>query len=186
MSANGVENEIKLRIPDAATARRLLEEHGFHIDKERIFEANQVYDTPACHLRSRGVLLRLRQAGDRNVVTFKGVAQPGRHKSRPETEVTVSDFAGFDAILRGLGYEPRFRYEKYRTEFVRDGEQGTVTVDETPIGCFMELEGDAEWVDRTAKTLGFYESEYLTSSYSELYLDFCRSRRVEPTHMTFS
>ena len=57
-----------------------------------------------------------------------------------------------DAILRGLGYSPSFRYEKFRAEWA--GGKGQVVVDETPIGNFCEIEGPSRWIDATAKKLG--------------------------------
>jgi hypothetical protein len=34
-------------------------------------------------------------------------------------------------------------------------------LDETPAGVFLELEGPSRWIDRTARRLGFAESDYL-------------------------
>jgi adenylate cyclase class 2 len=60
------------------------------------------------------------------------------------------------------------------------------TLDETPIGVFLELEGPAEWIDRVAEELGFDESDYILASYATLYADHCRQRGVKPTDMLFS
>jgi adenylate cyclase class 2 len=62
---------------------------------------------------------------------------------------------------------------------------GTVTLDETPIGDFLELEGPSDWIDRTARDLGFSTSDYITSSYITLYMEFCKNRQVQPSFMTF-
>jgi adenylate cyclase class 2 len=55
---------------------------------------------------------------------------------------------------KGLRYEPSFRYEKYRTEFAREGEAGVAVLGETPIGNFIELEGPGRWIDTTAREPG--------------------------------
>jgi len=179
------EIEIKLRVKDAASARRMLREAGFRVRKRRVFEANRVYDTAALSLRTAKQLLRLRTVGARSVLTFKGAPLPGKHKRREEWELTVSDGAAMEAILTRLGFELTFRYEKYRTEFSRDGEAGVVTVDETPIGTFLELEGPADWIDRTAGELGFRAADYITLSYGSLYLEYCQVQGVAPSHMVF-
>jgi len=88
-------------------------------------------------------------------------------------------------ILARLGFNPVFRYEKYRTEYEREPQQGIVTIDETPIGLFAELEGSPAWIDRTAKALGFSEPEYITKSYGRLYLEYCRDNGIEPAQMVF-
>ena len=103
------------------------------------------------------MLLRLRQVGGNCLVTWKGPSIPGPHKIRPELETLVGSVEMMDRILRELGYEPVFRYEKYRTEFKQGGgaAEGVVTLDETPIGDFFELEGAPDWIDKTAGLLGF-------------------------------
>jgi adenylate cyclase class 2 len=182
---NHHETEIKLRVPSLQGARALLRKNGFAIRRARVFEANLVYDTPDLTLRVSRRLLRLRQVGKTFLLTFKGEPLPGVHKSREEIETAVADGMRFDEILDRLGYHVTFRYEKYRTEFSRPREPGHVTLDETPIGLFLELEGPAAWIDRTAKRLGFEREDYNLQSYGALYLEHCRQSGVTPTHMVF-
>jgi adenylate cyclase class 2 len=42
-------------------------------------------------------------------------------------------------------------------------------LDETPIGEFLELEGEPGWIDRTARELGFSEADYITDTYGALF-----------------
>ena len=164
-----VETEIKLRIPTLAAARALLRTHGFKVAVRRVFEQNLLLDDAAGSIRASGKLLRLRRAGNRVTCTFKGVLKPGPYKSREEREFRVSDFDAALALFAGLGYRESMRYEKYRTEFAREGEPGRATLDETPIGIFMELEGPAAWIDRTAKAFGFTKADYVKEGYATLY-----------------
>ncbi|MDQ6706651.1 MAG: class IV adenylate cyclase [Acidobacteriota bacterium] len=172
MSLASRENEIKLSVSNIATAKRLLAANGFHIKRRRVFERNLVFDTPARELRAGGKLLRLRQAGRRATLTFKGPASPGKHKSREEREARIADLAEWQAILERLGFIVSFIYEKYRTEFAQPAGEGVATLDETPIGTFLELEGPPEWVDRVAAHLGYSEPDYITLSYGALYQNF--------------
>jgi adenylate cyclase, class 2 len=178
------EIEIKLAVKDAVSAATLLRGRNFQVIKPRVFEVNLVFDTPDGTIRASGQVLRLRKAGE-CVLTFKGPPEQARHKTRQETEVVVSDFEAAVSILRQLGYQPVFQYEKYRTELARAGEAGLVTLDETPVGCFMELEGSPDWIDRTANELGFTESQYLTASYGSLYRKHCNSQGLEARNMVF-
>ena len=50
----------------------------------------------------------------------------------------------------------------------------------------QELEGSGRWIDRTARKLGFTTGDYITLSYSSLYLAWCNEHRVTPTNMVFS
>ena len=93
----------------------------------------------------------------------------GRHKSREELEIEISDAGTALAILENLGFHRVFRYQKYRTEYSQPGARGVVTLDETPIGCYLEVEGSPRWIDRTARKLGFSEKHYITASYGALF-----------------
>jgi adenylate cyclase, class 2 len=86
-------------------------------------------------------------------------------------------------IFLGLGLTAAFRYEKWRTEW-EDG-QGHCVIDETPIGIFAELEGPAEWIDRTAALLGVAQAEYLTLSYGRLFDLWREEHRIDLEHLTF-
>jgi adenylate cyclase, class 2 len=187
MAHNGsnIETEIKLRVSGAAAARALLEKHGYRLIRPRILESNTLYDTPDYALRQRGELLRVRRAGDGGIVTFKAPEPPGRHKRRLELETQVGDAAVIETILERVGLAVSFRYEKYRAEYQLGSEEGVVTIDETPIGEFLELEGSPEWIDATARELGFSESGYILSSYGALYLEHCRRNKIEPGDMVF-
>jgi len=179
------EVEIKLAVKSAASARALLRRHGFLVIAPRVFETNTLYDTSAGDLRARGEILRLREIGRRTVVTFKGPPLTGRHKIREELEFESSSSRQTALVWERLGFAPSFRYEKYRTELQRPREPGHVTLDETPIGIFLELEGPPAWIDRTARRLGFPPEAYITKSYGTLYLETCVTSGIRPSHMVF-
>jgi adenylate cyclase class 2 len=180
MSSLNREIEIKLRVADAAAARRLLDGAGFSVTGERAFEDNEIWDTPKRSLWAKGEILRLRRYAGKSILTYKGPSEPGRHKTREEIEVAVSDAGAAETLLTRLGFERSYRYEKFRTEYGRAGEPGMATIDETPIGVFLELEGPGDWIDRLASELGFPLSEYLVLSYSTLYAQYCAESGLEP------
>ena len=185
MTHGSTENEIKLAVPDVRTARRLLRAAGFAISRRRVFESNVVLDTPKLTLRRASTLLRLRQADKLTTVTYKGKPAVARHKSREELELAVADAAAMEAIFERLGFRPVFRYEKYRTEYRLKRGAGMATLDETPVGIYLELEGPPAWIDGMARRMGFAERDYITVSYAQLYLDWCRKRGVQPSNMVF-
>lgn len=163
----------------------MLRAAGFHVLKRRVFEDNLVFDTQDLKLRSGALLLRVRHAGPAATLTYKGPPAQGKHKSREELEVEISDAHLSTRIFQRLGFDVVFRYQKYRTEYAKPREHGVVTLDETPIGCFLEIEGSPPWIDRTARHLGFRESDYVTSSYGILYRQHCEANGVEPADMVF-
>ena len=183
--ANATEIEIKLRIDNPGAALTNLRKAGFQVSQPREFESNTIYDTEEHELLHSGMLLRLRESGGRSTLTWKGPSVPGPHKSRPERETTVGSSETLGFILGQLGYAPVFRYEKFRTELKGSHSEGTATLDETPIGNFMELEGPPEWIDSTAHALGFSKPEYITESYGTLYRRWCEDQGLQPSNMVF-
>jgi adenylate cyclase, class 2 len=182
---SNLETEIKLAAPDLDEARRRLRAAGFRVLKRRIFEENTLYDTPGLKLRKAQTLLRVRHAGGHATMTYKGPPLPSRHKRREELEIEISTPQTAARMLDRLGYRPAFRYQKYRTELRLAGDGGTATLDETPIGTYIELEGSPGWIDRTARKLGYSEADYITASYGQLYLDWCKKNHREARDMVF-
>lgn len=179
------ENEIKVAVPDLDALHSRLRSLGFQILHPRVLESNVIYDTPDAGLRRRGELLRIRQAGDTSIFTYKGPATITRHKEREELETSLGAPETMGLVLQRLGFIPRFRYEKFRTEWVFPGDAGVLMVDETPIGNYMELEGPPDWIDSIALQLGYNESDYVNLSYARLYVQDCERRGLEPSHMVF-
>jgi adenylate cyclase class 2 len=185
-SHGGREIEIKLALADAPAGRAILRRAGFRVSRRRVFESNAVFDTPQGSLRTASSLLRVRSAGRLATLTYKGPPAAGsKHKSREELEVEVPDAGVMTAIVGRLGFEPVFRYEKYRTEYRQPAGGGMATLDETPIGVYLELEGSPQWIDRTARQMGFAENSYITASYAGLFEQWRQRRGVKPGHMVF-
>ena len=174
-----VEVEIKLPVSDLDRALAAIQSLGYELHHPREHESNAVFDFRGSNLRRRGKLLRLRRFGQDAHLTFKGPSLEGRHKQREEIETGVSDAEAAGAIIERLGLHPTFRYEKFRTEFHRPGEPGIITVDETPIGNFIELEGPGTWIDPVAARLGYGEGDYIKLSYAALYIEY-RKRTGTP------
>jgi adenylate cyclase class 2 len=185
MARGSHETEIKLPAGDVASAKRLLYRAGFRVHKRRLFEDNTVFDTPELALRGAASLLRLREAGGKAIVTFKGRPVESKHKSREELEIEVSHAKTARRIVERLGFRQVFRYQKYRTEYKQPSRSGTATLDETPIGVYLELEGQPAWIDRTARQLGFGEKDYITGSYGRLYLEWCEQNRCKTGDMVW-
>lgn len=181
----GLETEIKVEVASFRAFRRKLREAGFRVKHRRVFERNTIFETDPPTLRPSGRIVRLREAGGKCILTYKGPATVGRHKSREEIEFFASDADAAFQFLTNLGYKPRFIYEKYRTEYTDATGEGVVTLDETPIGLYAEMEGQEKWIDFTAKVLGFGDKDYITASYGALYVKWCEREGMVPGHMQF-
>jgi adenylate cyclase, class 2 len=177
------EIEIKFRVQDVQALMRTLRAARFRLVTKRTHEMNTLYDLPGEVLRRRRELLRIRKYGTEWTLTHKTGKETARHSSREELETSLGDGKQADAILRGLGYAPSFRYEKFRAEWT-DG-KGQVVVDVTPIGDFSEIEGPPRWIDATAKKLGVKEADYITKNYATLFTDWKQATKSRAREMTF-
>jgi adenylate cyclase class 2 len=177
------EIEIKFRVTDLPELARKLRRAGFRLVTRRTREMNTLYDLPGEVLRKRKELLRLRKYGSSWKLTQKSGGKTGRHSSRVELETGVADGKKMDAILRGLGYRPSFRYEKLRAEW--KDKTGNVVVDQTPIGNFCEIEGPSRWIDATAKELGVNPEDYITKNYATLFAEWKQETGSTTKEMTF-
>jgi len=169
-----LEIEVKLKIRNLQRLRRDLLEMGCKETVPRSLERNWTWDFPGQPLRQQGKLLRVRQFSGRCLLTFKGAAQRSRHfKIREERETEVQDPETLGVILGRLGLEVFFRYEKYRTSYSLKlrGKRRSVdlSVDETPIGNYLEIEGTEADIHRVGKKLGFDEDAFIKESYLALF-----------------
>lgn len=193
MSTTTLETEVKIRwVGSASQALQHVASCGYQLSVPRTHEINDLYDRLASasaggewtgELRSSGQALRLRRSvlvspsgsepsiSPKVVLTYKGPTQNGRYKKREELELEI-DASGadtFETILQRLRYQRVFRYEKFRSVSKRNEEPGLITVDETPMGIFIELEGPESWIDATASCLGFAQGDYIVAGYPTLY-----------------
>jgi adenylate cyclase, class 2 len=167
---SGIETEVKFRVADVADLERRLRSAGFLQETPRTFERNVLYDTPERRLRLDRQILRIRQYGEKWVLTHKALPAAGDvgvYKQRIETETTIGDGETVAAIFVALGYAPAFTYEKWRSEWA-DG-TGHCVIDETPLGVFAELEGPEDWINAKAADLEIDPAQLTNLSYGRLF-----------------
>lgn len=170
------ETEVKLPVSNLAVIRERLAGGGATMEAARHDESNDLYDDAGRKLSGSGRTIRVRRAAGRALLTYKGVARfEAGARVREERETEVSDPTETDAILRALGLERRFRYEKRREEWRRGG--CLVALDETPIGNFVEIEGSPDEIRKLIADLGLDSGDAIPYSYPELY---ARRRKEDP------
>ncbi len=176
--ATGVREEIEVKIPveSLAAVREKLHASGAALRAAAHAESNVLFDDAERRLSGSGRTVRLRRAAGRAILTYKGPARfQGGAKTREERETEVSDPQEAEGILAGLGLVPRFRYDKRREEW--DCAGSVVALDETPVGLFVEVEGDPTTIRHVVALLGLDPSESIPYSYAELY---ARRRKEDP------
>lgn len=182
------EVELKFCVPHVDRLLKRAAEVGFEVETPRTLERNALFDTPGRDLLRERKILRMRQYGDRWVVTHKRPPENNDDtafvKERLETETSVADGEAMGAVFVELGFAPVFRYEKFRTELT-DG-VGHLVLDETPIGNFAELEGERAWIDAALERLGVAREWCFTDSYGRMFLDWKERTGSHVENMTFA
>jgi adenylate cyclase, class 2 len=186
-----LEIEVKLRFGDLAAFARA----GIALDLEtaRHFEDNWLLDSADCHLGERAAVLRVRSAAGKGAITYKekadNLAPVSRFKRQIEIETAIEDPESAVAVFERLGYRKWFRYQKYRTVYratLPDQSALQVMFDETPLGSFVELEGEEEIIARAVELLGVAPEEYILESYLAIQAERCRRRGKPLEDMTFA
>jgi adenylate cyclase class 2 len=178
------ETEIKLRVGRPAQLKARLRQLGAVLIHPRHLEDNHILDFEDERIRRSRSILRIRLAGRKAFLTFKG---PSRilsgTKARRELESELAEGRTTLRILYLLGLRSRFRYQKHRTIFSLG--HTMITLDETPIGIYSEIEGEPRSVKRIARQLGFKESEFITDTYFDLFNKYRIKNRIRSKHMKF-
>ncbi len=166
--AASIEREIKLRFDTPDDARAAVARTGATPLRGRRLQEDTLLDADDESLRRLRSVLRVRNEGQRSLVTFKGPPQPGPVKIREELETVVGDGDLMAQILERLGLHVWFRYQKYREEFALN--DVVVAIDETPVGTFIEVEGTESGIAAAAHALGKGPADYILDSYHRLFL----------------
>ena len=156
-------NRSEAQDPQSAAAPQRSVGNGLRGDSASKLGAELDVGLPGPALAAAGKAAACAAVCGRCLLTFKGAArQKSRHfKIREERETEVQDPETLGVILGRLGLEVFFCYEKYRTSYSLRlrGKRRSVdlSVDETPIGNYLEIEGTEADIHSVADKLGFEE-----------------------------
>jgi len=163
-----LEIEVKIQIKNPKEMAHKIVEQGAQLVRERYFEENSLYDFSDLTLTKKQQAFRLRKIKKKAYLTFKGSPQKSRQfKIREEYETEVKNVNQIKKIIKSLGLVPKFQYDKFRTVFKK--KKLIICLDETPVGNFIELEGEQSHIVRFASSLGFSRTDFLKKSYIDLY-----------------
>ena len=175
------ERELKFSCSSLEDLREQLRE----MEAERLAAAgsedNWIYDRKN-KLKTANQLLRLRIDRKGARLTYKGAPRfEDEVKVRVELETEVDDSDQIHSILENLGFGVVHRYQKKREEWHVGGV--TVALDHTPIGDFVEFEGDG--AGAVARPFGFDLEQSERRSYVELYESYRERNPDAPPNMVF-
>lgn len=180
-AGKGVERELKFADVDHDALRARLLELEAELQGSSSFEDNWVFDRQGELVEARSLLrLRIDRQGCR--ITFKGPSSfEGKIKVRTELETGIGDFETAQAILEALGYRVIRRYQKFREEWLLGSI--LIALDHTPIGDFVEVEG--EGCETVARRCGLDPATAELRNYLRLYEAHLASHPDSPPNMVF-
>jgi adenylate cyclase, class 2 len=178
-----LEREIKLRFASVEEARAAVHAAGAAPSRCRRLQEDVLLDDAQETLKRRRCVLRVRVESGRSLLTFKGPVQPSPMKLREEIETVVGDGDTLLRCLEQLGYSVWFRYQKYREEYALT--DVVIAIDETPVGVFVELEGDEHGILEATRALGRTTDDFLLDSYRSLFMEHRRAHGLPATDMLF-
>ncbi len=194
MQINQSETEIKLPVSDLDETIQEVRKLEAAILTDRHMEDNFLFDQKEGFLAKERMLLRLRIMASpeppfqewKCILTFKGVPEVSDGvKKREEIECEIKESNHLRQILFKLGFQVTFRYQKYRTVYRLENAGLDICIDETPIGNFLELEGEILRIHEFATKLGYNRDDYITQSYATLYYRWCQKTGSQEPHMVF-
>jgi adenylate cyclase, class 2 len=178
-----LEREVKLRFGSVEEARDAVTSAGAAPLRCRRLQEDALLDDNAETLRKRCCALRVRVESGRSLVTFKGPVQVSPMKLREEIETVIGDGETMLRCFEQLGYGVWFRYQKYREEYALS--DVIVAIDETPVGVFVEVEGDEHGIIEATRALGRTPDDFVLDSYRSLFMEHRRAHGLPATDMLF-
>jgi adenylate cyclase class 2 len=165
---------------------------SLRLETARHFEDNWLLDTGAFDLGQSAAILRVRKAGGNGSLTYKekapADAPASQFKQRVEIETALDDPDSALALFDRLGYHRWFRYQKYRTVYratLPSGDRLHVMFDETPLGNFVELEGEENAIAEAVTRMGIGPGDYILDSYLALQIARCNQAGTPLEDMLF-
>ncbi len=183
------EIEVKLKL-----GIQTLEQAGIALERltPRHFEDNWLLDTKTHQLGTKSSILRVRSANGKGVLTYKekaGANAPAsQFKLRIELETELGSAQEALVIFDRLGFHRFFRYQKYRAIYeaiLPSSNRLHVMADETPIGDFLELEGEENAIAEAVQLLGLTPADYILESYIALQRRHCQQQGKPLEDMVF-
>jgi adenylate cyclase class 2 len=137
------------------------------------FYKRQVFDYPDLRLDKKGAWIRLRDEGDKIMLSFKqrlgAQGNSGNDEGMKEIEIAVNNFEETANFLYELDLVNKFYFENRRTRYEKDGVE--FDIDEWPLlKPYLEIEADSwEEIDKAVAWLGFDKSEMKKFTTTQIY-----------------
>ena len=193
-----IETKIKIKIDDRDELTDLLGKNFRFERTERYLEDDTLYAFADGRLKKKGSIFRLRvsiptlentekisTSESIFIVTWKGPADTSSgFKEREELEFRTDAGYSLRNKLDAFEMKPIFRYQKYRKYYLKKDLK--LTIDDTPMGAYLELLGNMDVITRSAELLGYKKGDFLTENYFILWDRYKKENGIDQEFMLFS
>lgn len=160
------EIEIKLQINNE-DLKRLEKELNLE-NEEWLFERTYGFFTPDGESIKKGIFPRIKSKGDdcgRFCVKVKN-GEDKEYFERDEYEMNICSIGKMTSILKVLGYTDIRIFEKFRKSIITGATK--ICLDRLPLGLFVEIEGEKEYIEKMVKKLGLQKNERIAKAYLKI------------------
>lgn len=169
-----LEIEVKAYADDLKRVEETLKKMDAHFVK-KVYETDTYFNHPARDFAETDEALRIRAAGGKSYLTYKGQKVDVQSKTREEIEVEIKDADTAALLLAKLGFTPVAVVKKVRILY-KLGEYDICLDDVEEVGTFVEIETSGENMEeRRDAALALLErlnlKKYERKSYLELLLE---------------
>lgn len=173
------EIEVKVPVKDFKEVKKLLKNLKAKKKCKETLEKNILFENKYIKIKDKDWVFRLRSFGEKNLLTLKTKAKGKKgFKVREEINLYFDDFEKMKKILEKLGFFEAFYYEKYRESYDLSGLE--ISLDRTPVGNYVELEGEYRKILSFLDKMGVKIEQTLSLSYYQLFRIFNKiSKRME-------
>lgn len=138
---------------------------------------------------------RVRNEEDgRNTLTVKAKIKGDEQKEsdyfkRIELETDISDVESVTHMMSFFGYPKKVSWEKKRVNFTSHKSEEldfAISLDETPMGFFLEIESNEDKIEEIIKTLRLSDLERTKKAYLGVWADFNQKNDTAREDMMFT
>ncbi|PIR69915.1 MAG: hypothetical protein COU47_00585 [Candidatus Niyogibacteria bacterium CG10_big_fil_rev_8_21_14_0_10_46_36] len=172
------EIEVKFKVRDFSSARKILEQRGAHMIWKGM-ERSIFFDTRRRDLHKKNTIFRLREWDDHGV--YMAVKTPSKqnskkYKIKEEFETEADNFQKAEKMIRALGFVEDFSYEKYREHW----KLGDAFIELDRVGRlhFVEIESTKKNIDELVSILGLDWKNAERRGYVKILKDLSRRKKI--------
>lgn len=180
-----IEVKIKLEKEEKSNLFRILKKDYQGVFKPGFYQKTYQFFTG--DFLSQKVFPRIRNEANKKItltVKVKGEKE-SKYFERKEYTIEISDILEASEMLKSLGFNKMIVWEKVRHDCHVPKLTVELSFDETPMGWFLEIEGDKKNIEKTLKLLNLDKRLKIARAYLGLWEDYRKKHGLKEHNMLF-